>query len=391
MINEKIHQACSILQEKDIDAWLTFTRETSSTPDPVLDLILGTNCTWQSAFIIFKEGRAVAIVGSLDAQNIKDHAGYEVISYVDSIKKPLLDVFQEMGPQRIAINYSAGDVMSDGLTHGMYLNLMQYLEGTPWAERLEPSAPVISAVRGRKSPAELDRIKKAIEITLEIFDEVTGFAVAGHTEQDVQNFIRQRMEKRGLKPAWDPDQCPAVFTGPESAGAHANPTQRKIQPGHIMNIDFGVNYDGYVSDLQRTWYFLRADEDQAPEPVVRGFETIRDSIQAAAKALKPGIEGWKIDDVARSFITDRGYEEFPHALGHQVGRRAHDGAGLLCPQWDRYKDLPFLKIEAGQVYTIEPRLQVEGYGVATMEEIVVVTEQGCEFLSTPQEELILIR
>jgi len=390
MVNEKIKQAVAILKEKDVDMWLTFARETSSTPDPVLDLILGTNCTWQSAFIITKEGRTVAIVGSLDAQNIKDHADYEIITYIDSIKEPLVNIFKEIDPKRIAINFSEGDVMSDGLSHGLYLNLTKYLEDTPYTERFESSAPVISAVRGRKSSAEIEKIKKAIDITLEIFDEVTGFVVAGHTEQDVHQFINERMDFRGLGPAWDPEQCPAVFTGPESAGAHAGPTNRKIEPGHIMNIDFGVRYEGYVSDLQRTWYFLRPDEQEAPDEVIRGFETIRDSIQAAAKALRPGVEGWKIDEVARSYIVERGYEEYPHALGHQVGRKAHDGAGLLCPKWDRYKDLPFLKVEAGQVYTIEPRLNVKGYGVATMEEIVVVTESGCEFLSKPQEKLILI-
>jgi len=390
MVNEKIKQASRILKEKGVDLWLTFTRETSSTPDPVIDLILGTGCTWQSAFIITSSGRAIAIVGSLDAQNIVDHADYEVIKYVDSIKEPLIKTLKELDPKRIAINYSEGDVMSDGLSHGMYLNLIKYLEDTPYKDRLESSSQIISAVRGRKSPSEIEKIKKAIDITLEIFDEVTGFVVAGHTEQDVQQFIKERMEHRGLEPAWDAEQCPAVFTGPESAGAHAGPTQRKIEPGHIMNIDFGVRYEGYVSDLQRTWYFLRADEEDAPEQVQRGFETIRDSIQAAAKVLKPGIEGWKVDEVARKYIVDRGYEEYPHALGHQVGRKAHDGAGLLCPIWDRYKDLPYLKVEAGQVYTLEPRLTVEGHGIATIEEIVVVKENGCEFLSKPQKELILI-
>jgi len=75
---------------------------------------------------------------------------------------------------------------------------------------------------------------------------------------------------------------------------------------------------------------------------------------------------------------------------HQGGRKTHDGTGILCPIWDRYKNLPYLQVEAGQVYTLEPRLTVEGYAVATMEEIVVVRENGCEFLSEPQRELICI-
>lgn len=390
MINEKINQAIKILQEKNVDLWLTFARETSSTPDPMLDLILGTSCTWQSAFIITSSGKAIAIVGSLDAQNIKDHAKYEVIGYVDSIKNDLLQVLSRIDPQRIAINFSESDVMADGLTHGMYLTLVDYLKETPFLNRLESSEAIIAALRGRKSQTEIKLIKDAIDETLKIFDKVTEYVHTGLSEKQVADFMLNEVEKQGLGLAWDPAHCPAVFTGPDTAGAHAGPTGRTIQPGHIMNIDFGVRKNGYVSDLQRTWYFMRPGEKEAPPEVQRGFETIRDSIQLAAKALRPGIEGWKVDEVARKYIVDAGYEEYPHALGHQVGRKAHDGAGILCPIWDRYKNLPYLKVEAGQVYTLEPRLTVKGYGVATMEEIVVVRENGCEFLSEPQKELICI-
>ncbi len=390
MIDEKIKQAVDILKEKNVDMWLTFVRETSSTPDPVLDLILGTNCVWPSAFILTATGQAVAIVGSLDVQNIKDHAPYEVVGYVDSIKNELLKTLEKFDPKRIAINFSLNDVMADGLTHGMYLTLCEYLKGSLYLDRLESSEMIIAALRGRKSPSEIERIKSAIDETLKIFDEVTDFVKVGMSEQNVQSFIRGKMKERELEPAWDPEQCPAVFTGPESAGAHAGPTKRKIQPGHIMNIDFGVRKNDYVSDLQRTWYFLKPNETEVPDEVERGFETIRDAIKKAAEALKPGVEGWTVDAVARNYIVEAGYEEYPHALGHQVGRKAHDGSALLCPKWDRYKNLPFLKVEAGQVYTLEPRLTVKGHGVATIEEIVVVTENGCEFLSKPQEKLIVI-
>jgi len=390
MVNEKIAQAVEILKEKDIDMWMTFVRETSSTPDPMLDLILGTNCVWPSAFIITASGKAIAIVGSLDAQNIKDHANYEVIGYRDSIQADLLKILKKENPKRIAINYSQSDVMADGLTHGMYLTLIEYLKDTTFVERLESSEHIVAALRGRKSPAEIERIKAAIEETLAIFDQVTQFVHVGLTEQEVASFITERMKERGLEPAWDPEQCPAVFTGPDSAGAHAGPTARRIEPGHIMNIDFGVRKNGYVSDLQRTWYFMRPDEQEVPSEVQRGFDTIRDAIKKAAQVLKPGVEGWQVDHVARQYIVDAGFEEYPHALGHQVGRKAHDGSALLCPKWERYRNLPYLKVEAGQVYTLEPRLTVKGHGIATIEEIVQVTENGCEFLSEPQEELIVI-
>jgi len=390
MVNEKIQQAIEICREKDIDMWLTFARETTSTPDPALDLILGTSCTWPSAFIITAHGDAIAIVGSLDVQNIKDHASYQVIGYVDSIKDDLFKTLEKMSPRQIAVNYSINDVMADGLSHGMYLMLTDYLKNTPFIERLVSSEHLIAALRGRKSDSEIGHIKSAIKETLDIFDRVTAWVHAGRSEQDVAGFIKEQVTSRGLEFAWDEAHCPAVFTGPDSAGAHAGPTGRTIEPGHVMNIDFGVRVNGYVSDLQRTWYFLRPGERKAPEPVQRGFTTIQQAIRKAAQSLKPGKLGWEVDAVARSTITEAGYDEYPHALGHQVGRQAHDGSALLCPKWDRYKDLPYSVVEAGQVFTLEPRLTIEGFGIATIEEIVVVRENGCEFLSKPQEELLLI-
>ncbi len=388
--DEKISQAIDILNEKEIDLWLTFVRESSTLPDPVLDLILDANCTWPSAFMIHKSGENVAIVGSLDSQNIRDHASYEVIGYVDSIHKPLLDQLNKWNPETIAINTSASDVMADGLTHGMYNMLCKYLEETDYTNRFTSSESIIAALRGRKSQEEVDNIKSAIDETLKIFDEVTEFVKVGMTEQQVAQFIKDKMQEKELEPAWDEDHCPAVFTGPDSAGAHAGPTNQTIEPGHIMNIDFGVRVNGYVSDLQRTWYFLKADETEAPEAVLKGFNTIRDAIQITAEKLKPGMQGQQIDKIARDYIVNAGYDEYPHALGHQVGRKAHDGGTLLCPKWDRYQDLPYSIVESGQVFTIEPRLTVEGHGIATIEEIVKVHNTGCTFLSKQQKELINI-
>jgi Xaa-Pro aminopeptidase len=157
-----------------------------------------------------------------------------------------------------------------------------------------------------------------------------------------------------------------------------------------MNVDFGVRKDGYCSDLQRTWYFLRPEETGAPSAVQHGFDTIVEAIRLAARSLRPRRTGGEIDEIARSYITGRGYPEFPHALGHQIGRTAHDGAGLLCPRWERYGKLPDLLVEAGQCYTIEPRLPVASHGIATCEEIYAVTPDAAVALSHPQERLFLV-
>jgi Xaa-Pro aminopeptidase len=163
-----------------------------------------------------------------------------------------------------------------------------------------------------------------------------------------------------------------------------------VERGHILNMDFGVKVDDYVSDMQRTFYILREGEQQAPAEVMRGFETIITSIEMARKALKPGVKGVDIDKVARDYIVSQGYEEYPHGLGHQVGRFAHDGTALLGPAWEKYANKPFEAIEENMVFTIEPRLMVAGYGVATVEEMVLVEANGARFMGEPQRELILI-
>ena len=391
MVKEKISQAIEILKEKDIDLWLIFVRESHTLADPCLPLILDAGCTWQSAFLISKNGQTTAIVGNLDFQAIKDTNAYDkVISYKASIRDELVKEITEINPARIALNYSTNDHISDGLTHGMFLLLQDYLKDTPYLNRFVSSQEIISAVRGRKSATEIQRLKKAINITIDIFDKVSGMLKPGLAEKEIAQFVFDQVEERSVGLSWDRAHCPSVFTGPDTAGAHYGPTDRKTERGHIMNMDFGVRTEDYVSDLQRTWYFLCKGETDAPDEVKKAFYAVRDAITRAAEFIKPGVEGWKVDDIARQHIVSQGFEEYPHALGHQVGREAHDGAGVLCPIWERYGELPYLKVEAGQVYTLEPRVTCEGYGVATIEEEIVVTDQGCEFLSPRQMELYLV-
>jgi Xaa-Pro aminopeptidase len=387
---EKMSQAVQILQEQNVDLWLTFVRESSAVPDPVMDLLVGAGVVWPAAFLITRTGQAIALVGSIDANGLIGHIPFEVKSYKTTIRDSLLEFLQQTDPASIAVNFSTNDVMADGLTHGMYLTLCEYLQDTPWLARLHTSEKIVAALRGRKSATEIARLKAAIHETLDIFSKVSKYLKPGLSEQDVAAFVNAQVAEKGLTTAWSPDHCPAVYTGPDTAGTHAGPTARKIERGHILNMDFGVRKGGYVADLQRTWYVLAEGEKQAPAAVQHGFDTIREAVHKAAAAVKPGVEGWVVDAVARDIIVKAGYEEYPHALGHQVGRSAHDGAGLLSPRWERYKNLPYLKIEKDQIYTIEPRLTVAGHGVVTIEEMIVVTEKGCEFLSDPQMELICI-
>lgn len=392
ILKEKIQQAIDILKEKDIDMWFTFVRESSITPDPVMDIIVGEECTWQSAFIICSDGDTFAIVGSLEKDKYEKAKLYKsVVGYLKSIQKPLIETIKFKAPRNIAVNYSKNSVLADGLTYGMHQILLEHLAGTDYEEKLISSEEIVSALRGRKSSAEISIMKEAINETLKIFDSVSKYLKSGITEIQVANFVKKIVMKRGFELAWDEDHCPAVFTGPDTQGAHSGPTNRKIKPGHIVSMDFGIKYKGYCSDLQRTWYILKKGESKAPPEVEKGFNVIRDSIQMVADRLKPGVLGCSMDDIARNYITSQGYEEYPHGLGHQVGRQVHDGGAGLFPRWERYGNSPFMPLEESQIFTIEPRLFVKGYGTATVEEEVLIIKNGAKFLSKPQKKIILIK
>lgn len=392
LIQEKVKQAAGLLKEFGLDCWITFTRESEINGDPTLVFLAPGHVTWHSAFIVCSDGRTRAIVGLYDQKGIEETAAYDkVVGYVTGIKEPLLEYLKEVDPRAIGVNYSKGSEIADGLTHGMFLTLQEFLGEAGMEGRLVPAEKVVSALRERKSAAELGWMKQAVRATEEIFDLVGRFVAPGKTELEIAAFILAEAARRGLPPAWGRATCPAVFTGPDTAQAHYSPTGRAVEPGHVVNMDFGVKVEGYCSDMQRTFYVLAPGETDPPEEVRKGFRTIVRSIEGAKAAMKPGVEGRAVDAAARRIIVEAGYAEFPHALGHQVGRYAHDGTALLGPAWEKYAQKPFQKLEEGMVFTIEPRLTVPGRGVVTVEEMVVVTKDGADWLGRPQKDLVLIR
>jgi len=388
LVCEKLDQAGDILREKDVDLWLTFVRETTQVSDPCLELLLGGQLTWASSLIVSRTGERVAIVGRFDAENVRRMGGYStVVAYDHSIREPLCEHLRRLGPRQIAINFSRSDPAADGLTHGMFELLRQLLRGTDLADRLISAEEVVAALRGRKSPTEISHLRAAAQMAETIFRRVGQSIQPGLTERDVAGLFQTFAAEQGLGLAWGADHCPTVTAGPESAIGHAMPGDHVLERGHLLQADFGVRKDGFVSDLQRSWYLLREGESALPEEVLAAWEAARQALEAGRDALRPGVQGWEVDDVARKAVTDAGYPEYMHAFGHHIGRTAHDGATVLGPRWERYGDSVEGTVEVGNVFAIELGLAVPEYGYIGCEEDVLVTADGAEYLCEPQAEL----
>lgn len=392
LVQEKLQQATDILKEFNIDVWLTFVRETSMQPDPALPLIADVDVTWRSAFLVSATGEHTAVIGHFDAENVRQLGAYaHVVETHHGIAEPLREALSEYAPANIAINYSENDVAADGLSHGMYRTLLAILQDTPFADRLVSAEQVIAALRGRKSPTEVERVRTAVAVTEQLFDEVARFAKPGMTQRQIADFVHHRIDALGMGYAWPKPFNPIVTCGPESAVGHAAPGEAVLQKGHMLHMDLGVKLNDYCSDLQRMWYVLDDGETEAPPEVQRAFDVVYGAIKAGESVLRPGVPGWQVDEAARDFIVDNGYPEYMHAFGHLLGRAAHDGATVLGPRWERYAGICELPVEVGNIFTLELHVMVPERGMMSLEEDVLVTADGVEYLSQPQTTLRYIR
>lgn len=389
IVSEKLEQATKLLNENSVDMWVTFVQETSAGRERVFDYISVGDLTWESAIIITKNGDKIVILGKFDEQPFRDSKLYsEILPYVQDFKEPFLEVLKRFEPKTIALNFSFNDPSADGISYGKYIFLEKTIKEILPFSKIVSAEDIISGIISQKSSKEIEYIKEAIKITEKIFEEISSFLKVRLTEKEVYDFIQKKIAEKGVTPSFET----LVFSGDRGEGmGHGKVTENRIMEGDLLHIDMGVFYNGYASDLQRTWYVLRKGETEPPKDAVKGFNTIRDAIIESGKALKPGAKGFEIDKISRDKVISEGYSEYPHALGHQLGRFVHDGGALLGPNWARYKNTPFMQLKEGQVFTLEPSLSVKGYGAVGIEEDVIVTQNGAEYLSNLQQKLFLVK
>lgn len=387
LLKEKSDQAIKILQAQGVDLWIIAVRESLSTSDPSMQLVVGGDVVWTSFFLFSSSGKKIALVGNFDAPTYESLGHFdEVRSYTKGVREDLLSVLSKLKPTKIALNYSIDDNMADGITHGLYIHLLQLLRGTPYEGMLVSSENLLSELRSVKLPQEIELIKEACNITEKLFGSLKRKVQPGMSGLEIYDFLKKKVESKGLEFSF----APIVGIGTKTPLGHALATPDVLEKGEILHVDFGVIYKGYCSDVQRLIYLFRDGETEPPEEVQRAFDTVSSIIRECAHDAKPGSPGYSIDAIARDILRTKGYPEYQHALGHQVGQYAHDGGMILGPRWERYGKSPFGQLQEGNVFTLELEIVLEGIGCIGLEEIVVISKRGAKFLSKPQRRLVCV-
>ncbi len=386
VVKEKIAQACGLLDELDIDLWLIFARESSLQADPAMALVAGDDVTWQSFFVYSRSGQSLALVGDLDQDRFTRPQRFsEVVTYTEGAREAINRILKRFDPRSIALNYSTDDCVSDGLTHGLFLLLRDYLEGTPYLQRLISGETLVSKLRSRKTASEVDRLGAAAVAADRVWQQAIGEIEPGFTEIEIARVIDSHVARLGGAVSFPT----IVNAADKTASGHGRPAAFVLEPGDLLHVDFGVVMRGYCSDIQRLMYIRSPGELKPPEELRDAFDTVNEIITAAARACRPGIKGYEVDEIARAMLAERAYPEYQHALGHQLGRSVHDGGAILGPGWERYGRTPRIPLEPNNVLTLELEIMLPGIGCVGLEEDIVVTENGGRFLSPRQRELVV--
>jgi Xaa-Pro aminopeptidase len=231
------------------------------------------------------------------------------------------------------------------------------------------ASDVLDDLRIRKDPEELDRLQEVASLTDEVCRSLRGLGpdAIGMTETDLANEIESRlMAAGGEGVAFES----VVGSGPNGARPHHRHGNREIEAGDPVVLDFGTTSKGYPSDQTRTIVF----DGEPTEEFERAFEVVEAAQQAGIEAIEPDVEAQAIDRAVRDVIREAGYgERFTHRTGHGVGLSIHEPPYIVAGN-DR-------TLEPGMVFSVEPGIYVEGAFGIRIEDLVVVTETGCERLN----------
>lgn len=240
-------------------------------------------------------------------------------------------------------------------------------------KKLIPNAEFVNIsganLRAIKTKEEGQKLKAAAQLALKALENITPFVKPGVTEIEVANKLVNEMRILGAeKESFDP----IVASGSNGALPHAHPTNKKIQEGELVTIDFGCILNGYCSDITRTLKIGKIKDEKLNEI----YEVVKEAQSRGVKAIKPGVTTVEVDKVCRDYITEKGYGKyFVHSTGHGLGIEVHEK-----PNVTPRKEFDTV-LEPGMVITVEPGIYIEGFGGVRIEDDILVTETGYENLS----------
>lgn len=370
------------MKREGLDAWIVFTREGSL--DPLAREFGLETCTWRSAGILTRENETIAVVGSYDVKQVERFGIYDqVLGYGSEGASALLALLSSSkGFETVAVNESQDYGLADGLTAGMKRYLSRSMRGA----RFVSSEDLAIDLRGRLLPEEISKVRKAVRATEEILEEAQEHAIkVGRKDKDVFEYIQKKVAERGAGFSWHESMDPSLCVG-TSDPQHSAYDNLMLRSGRTFRIDFGIKLDGYCSDLQRMYYF-----GTPPEKLKEDFQVARRANDAAIAKLSPESRGFEVDKAGRSVVTNGGFKDFKHGLGHALARTAHEIGPLLAPKWrNRYGHSMDKKLGTSIVFTIEPTVYSK-FGGINLEQDVLLGEEGrVESLSVPQKEIITV-
>jgi len=338
-----------------------------------IDGILITNGYNRHYMTGFTGTAGVAIVSQNDAVFITDFRyteqaaaqvqDFRIVQHEATILEEIGTQVNNMGIKLLGFEK---DTVSYG-TYELYKNIIQ--------ADLVPISGLIEKIRLIKTQQEINIIKVACEIADHAFTHILDYIKPGKTELDVSNELEFFMRKQG---ATQSSFDIIVASGLRSALPHGVATNKVIEKGDFVTLDFGALYNGYISDITRT-----VAVGEPSEKLVDMYNAVLASQLLALEKVGPGLTGVQADAIARDYLKEKGYgEAFGHSLGHGIGLEVHEGPGLSM----RSNTV----LEPGMAVTIEPGVYLPGIGGVRIEDDILITETGNELLTHSSKELIIL-
>lgn len=321
--------------------------------------------TGTAAILFISRERAVLLTDFRYVEQAAMQApDYEIIRYVSDQFGEINKLLESERIKRLAFE-------DCHLSYKLYMEYSEKLK----TDGFVPLGGMIEGLRCIKDQTEIGLIRKAVDIADEVFTHILGFIKPGTTELDIADEIEHYMKRLGAE---GPSFETIVASGKRASMPHGVASEKKLEHGDVVTLDYGAIYKGYCSDITRTIFIGKPDEE-----LEKIYGIVLEANRKGLEAVKSGILAKEADQAARDFIKEAGYDDnFGHGLGHGVGLEIHEDPTLSFRSDMVLKD--------GMVVTVEPGIYVPDLGGVRIEDMVVVNGDNALVLTkSPKEPIVL--